>query len=49
MRTAKGGSIAPNFPKGVVSDLFAIEPPFAVLIFGKSSGSIAPNFPKGFL
>ena len=47
IRTAKGGSIAPNCPKGVFRKPGAVEPLRSQKIRTAKGGSIAPNFPKG--
>ena len=47
MKTAEGGSIAPNFPKGVFRKFGAIDPLHFQTMKTAKSGSIAPNFPKG--
>ena len=47
MKTAEGGSIAPNFPKGVFRKFGAIDPLHFQTMKTAKSGSIAPNFPNG--
>ena len=44
MKTAEGGSIAPNFPKGVFRKFGAIDPLRFQTMKTAKSGSIAPKF-----